>query len=75
MVLTPSQKAQHSSHRRCTAFAPGVLTNRMQKKPQTFYMPIESGVAEAMAPGLYPALLSGVNNGTGIGLVEVYDLQ
>ena len=27
-----------------------------------------------LPPGLYTALLAGVNNGTGIGLVEVYDL-
>ena len=34
---------------------------------------LESGIAAALPPGLYTALLSGVNNGTGIGLVEVYD--
>jgi photosystem II stability/assembly factor-like uncharacterized protein len=33
----------------------------------------ESGLAMTLSPGLYTALLSGVNNGTGIGLVEVYD--
>jgi hypothetical protein len=27
-----------------------------------------------LSPGLYTALLAGVSNGTGIGLVEVYDL-
>jgi hypothetical protein len=26
-----------------------------------------------LPPGLYTALLSGVNNGTGVGLIEVYD--
>jgi hypothetical protein len=35
---------------------------------------LESGIAATLPPGLYTALLSGVNNGTGIGLVEVYDL-
>lgn len=34
---------------------------------------LESAVAAALTPGEYTALLSGVNNGTGIGLVEVYD--
>jgi hypothetical protein len=35
---------------------------------------LESGLTAALPPGLYTALLSGVNNSTGIGLVEVYDL-
>jgi hypothetical protein len=35
---------------------------------------LESGIAATLPPGLYTALLAGVNNGTGIGLVEVYDL-
>jgi subtilisin-like proprotein convertase family protein len=34
---------------------------------------LESGIAAALPPGLYTALLTGVNNGAGIGLVEVYD--
>jgi hypothetical protein len=34
---------------------------------------LESGIAMALPPGLYTALLAGRNNGTGIGLVEVYD--
>ncbi len=33
----------------------------------------ESGIAATLSPGLYTALLAGMNNGTGIGLVEVYD--
>jgi expansin (peptidoglycan-binding protein) len=36
--------------------------------------PLESGIAATLSPGLYTALLTGVNNGTGVGLVEVYDL-
>jgi hypothetical protein len=35
--------------------------------------PLESGIAATLAPGLYTALLAGLNNGTGLGLVEVYD--
>jgi len=34
---------------------------------------LESGIAASLAPGQYTALLSGLNNGTGVGLVEVYD--
>jgi Tol biopolymer transport system component len=34
---------------------------------------LESGIAATLPPGLYTALLSGQNGGTGIGLVEVYD--
>jgi len=35
--------------------------------------PLESGIAATLPPGLYTALLAGVNNGTGVGLVEAYD--
>jgi hypothetical protein len=35
--------------------------------------PLESGLAVLLAPGPYTALLAGLNNGTGVGLVEVYD--
>ncbi|HKP04030.1 MAG TPA: hypothetical protein VJU77_11820 [Chthoniobacterales bacterium] len=34
---------------------------------------LESGIATTLPPGAYTALLKGANNGTGIGLVEVYD--
>jgi hypothetical protein len=34
---------------------------------------LESGIAATLPPGLYTALLAGQNNGTGIGVVEVYD--
>ena len=33
----------------------------------------ESAIAATLAPGLYTAILAGTNNGTGVGLVEVYD--
>jgi uncharacterized delta-60 repeat protein len=35
--------------------------------------PLESGIAATLPPGPYTVLLAGLNNGTGIGLVEVYD--
>ncbi len=33
----------------------------------------ESAIAATLPPGLYTALLAGVGNSTGIGVVEVYD--
>jgi hypothetical protein len=33
----------------------------------------ESAIAATLPPGLYTAILAGLNGGTGIGLVEVYD--
>jgi uncharacterized delta-60 repeat protein len=35
---------------------------------------LEAAIATTLPPGLYTALLAGLNNGTGVGLVEVYDL-
>ena len=37
--------------------------------------PKESGIFSALSPGAYTVLLRGKNNGTGIGLVEVYDVR
>jgi hypothetical protein len=34
---------------------------------------LESALAATLPPGLYTAVLAGVNNGTGVGLVEVYE--
>jgi hypothetical protein len=34
---------------------------------------LESGLAATLPPGLYTALLAGLNNSAGVGLVEVYD--
>jgi hypothetical protein len=36
---------------------------------------LESAIVASLAPGAYTAIVSGKNNTTGIGLVEVYDLQ
>jgi hypothetical protein len=33
----------------------------------------ESAIAASLPPGPYTAILAGLNNGTGVGLVEVYD--
>jgi hypothetical protein len=35
----------------------------------------ESAIVRSLAPGSYTAILRGVSNTTGVGLVEVYDLQ
>jgi hypothetical protein len=35
--------------------------------------PLESAIAATLPPGLYTALLAGMNNGTGLGVVEIYD--
>jgi hypothetical protein len=35
---------------------------------------LESAIAAALPPGLYTVVLAGFNNGTGVGLVEAYDL-
>jgi hypothetical protein len=34
----------------------------------------DAAIMATLPPGLYTALLSGLNNSTGVGLVEVYDL-
>jgi hypothetical protein len=36
--------------------------------------PLESGIAAMLPPGAYTVLLAGLNNGTGVGVVEIYDL-
>jgi hypothetical protein len=37
--------------------------------------PLESAIVRTLAPGAYTAVVRGVNNGTGIGVVEAYDLD
>ncbi len=34
----------------------------------------EAAIAATLPPGLYTAILAGLNNGSGVGIVEVYDL-
>jgi hypothetical protein len=36
---------------------------------------LESAIVTTLAPGAYTAILKGTNNGTGVGVVEVYDLN
>jgi hypothetical protein len=35
---------------------------------------LEAGIAATLSPGQYTVVLAGTNNGTGVGLVEAYDL-
>ncbi|MGH7939404.1 MAG: hypothetical protein ACRD5Z_16995, partial [Bryobacteraceae bacterium] len=35
----------------------------------------ESAIIDTLAPGNYTAVMRGNNNGTGVGLIEVYNLQ
>ena len=37
--------------------------------------PLESGIFISLTPGLYTAILAGKNAGTGVGLVEIYNLN
>ena len=37
--------------------------------------PLEAAVLATLPPGAYTAILSGVNNGTGVGLVEVFEID
>ena len=37
--------------------------------------PLESAILTTLQPGVYTAVVRGVNNGTGVGLVEAYDLD
>ena len=36
---------------------------------------LESAILETLAPGPYTAIMSGSNNGTGVALIEAYDLE
>ena len=36
---------------------------------------LESAILETLAPGAYTAIVSGDNNGTGVALIEAYDLE
>ena len=37
--------------------------------------PKESGIFASLPPGAFTAILAGKNGGTGIGLVEIYNVQ
>ena len=37
--------------------------------------PKESGIVETLQPASYTAVMAGTNNGTGVGLVEIYDIN
>jgi hypothetical protein len=60
-----------------------VSNDNWKDRPNSSFIPIElqptndseSAIFTALLPGAYTAIVSGVNNGTGIGLVEVYDMD
>ena len=57
--------------------SPPTTTGRMARRLQEACSPLdplESAITASLPPGLYSAILAGANNGTGVGLVEVYDL-
>ena len=37
--------------------------------------PLDSGIFTSLPPGAFTAILAGKNGGTGLGLVEIYNLQ
>jgi len=62
-----------------TTIIGGVITNDQVRDIQNSgYAPgdgRESAIIAELAPGNYTAIVRGVNNTTGVGLVEVYDLD
>ncbi len=62
-----------------TTQAGGVITSDQSAEIQTSgYAPrdgAESAIIATLAPGSYTAIVQGVNGGTGVGIVEVYDLS
>jgi hypothetical protein len=62
-----------------TTIIGGIITaNQVQDIRNSGYAPddeLESAIIADLAPGNYTAIMRGVNNMTGVGLVEVYDLH
>ncbi|MGI8436533.1 MAG: matrixin family metalloprotease [Chthoniobacterales bacterium] len=52
-----------------------VNANRLQMANLAPTQPVESALDVTLAPGPYTAIVRGKNGGTGVGLVEVYDLS
>ena len=53
----------------------GPLAAQIQAEGLAPSQPAESAVQATLNPGSYTAIVRGVNGGTGIGLVEIYDLS
>jgi len=51
------------------------LLQRIQLSGHAPAAPTESAMIAELRPGNYTAIVRGVNDTTGVGLVEVYDLQ
>jgi hypothetical protein len=68
-----------SNNNWATTIIGGIITaNQVQDIRNSGYAPgdeLESAIIADLAPGNYTAIMRGVNNMTGVGLVEVYDLS
>ena len=56
----------------------GVITSDQVAEIQAILPPtdpLESALIATLPPGNYSAVVQGVNNGTGVGIVELYDLE
>jgi hypothetical protein len=62
-----------------TTIIGGIITasqvSAIQNSGQAPTQPSESAIIATLSPGNYTAIMRGVNNTTGVALVEVYDLQ
>ena len=62
-----------------TTIIGGIITaNQVRDIQASGYVPAdgrESAIIATLPPGSYTAIVRGVNNTTGVGLVEVYDLD
>ncbi len=50
-------------------------SGRVQQAGLAPSQPVESALDRTLTPGTYTVILRGVNNSTGVGLIEVYDLS
>jgi hypothetical protein len=51
------------------------VAEELKSKKLAMQNDLESAVVATLVPGAYTAVMSGVNNATGMGLIEVYDLD
>jgi hypothetical protein len=62
-----------------TTIVGGIITasqvNAIQNSGHAPTQPSESAIIATLQPGNYTVIVRGVNNTTGVALVEVYDLQ
>ena len=71
-LIASNDNWQHTIHRRDHHQRPGRRDSHSGHAPTD---PRESAIIANLPPGNYTAIVRGVNNTTGVGLVEVYDLD